>query len=140
MQLAIIIPRTSCKTKVQQLDTGMQTQRRLSPSGASHFTSIPVRSYQSSIVSSRPGPTLRSAASAMMKFDTHLLFVGVHLDANDDTVTSSTFQTTLVAVSYLSDIHKGIGQTIVVPDAFRSCLSPPEIWFPLECAACHPQR
>jgi len=83
----------------------------LSPSGASHFTPVPVRSHQSSVVSSRPGPTVtsRSAASTTTKRgDTPSLFVVVPLDANDDTVTSSTSQATLVAVSYLSQISTNI--------------------------------
>jgi len=82
----------------------------LSPSGASNFTPIPVRSHRSS-VSSRPGPTatLRSTASTMTRReDTPSLSVAVPLDANDDTVTSSSSQATPVAVSYLTQISTNI--------------------------------
>ena len=51
--------------------------------------------HRSSVVSSRPGPK---------PDDTPLLFVEVHLDANDDTATSSTSQATPVAALYLSQI------------------------------------
>ena len=49
--------------------------------------------HRSSVVSSRPDPRLD---------DTPFLFVEVYLDANNDTVTSSTSQATPVSVSYFS--------------------------------------
>jgi len=81
----------------------------LSPSGASHFTPIAVRSRRSSVVSSRPGPTvtLRSAASMMTKLDdTPSLFDEVPLGTN--MVTSPTFQATPIVVSYLSQISTNV--------------------------------
>ena len=80
----------------------------LSPSGASHFTPIPIRSHRSSVVSSRPGPALRSAASTKTKLDAPLSFVEAPLDTTNDTVTSSTSQTIPVAVSYLSQISTNV--------------------------------
>ena len=67
--------------------------------------------HRSSVVPSRPGPTvtLRSAASTIMMLDdAPSLFFVVPLDTNDDAVTSSTSQATPVAVSYLSQISTNI--------------------------------
>jgi hypothetical protein len=139
IQLPIIICRTSRKTKNAAAGHWNGYATAPSPSGASQFAQIPVRSHRSSAVSSRPGFALRSASSSTTNPDT----VEAPLDTTDGTVMSSTSQAIPVALSYLSQIStnaQASAETIVVPSAFRSCLPPPKIRFPLEYASSHIQR
>jgi hypothetical protein len=138
MQLAIINLRTSCKTKAQQLDTGMDTKRR------SPRRRLPV-SHSLYTNSSSFSPIINRLFASwsyivLCCLNDGEVRHGVPLDADDDTMTSSTFQATPVAVSYLRYPRTSRHRP---NDCFAwrvPVLSPSTGNTVSECVSCHPQR